>query len=84
MTVFIISGATGEEEDWGKLLFLVPAKLEAEQDGGDSSVSGRILANLKDKINSTITSIKQGFDGAVDRVKQRAKQKVKDRIVKSP
>lgn len=82
MTVFIISGATGKED--GGNLSLVPAKLEAEQDSSDSSSSRSFLANLKDKFNRTITSIKHGIGGAVDRVKLKAKQKVKDRIVDSP
>lgn len=58
------------------------AKLEAEQD--DSSSGRSILANLKGHLNRTITTIRQGIDGAVDRVKQKAKQKVKEKIAKSP
>ncbi|XP_050730141.1 protein shisa-5-like isoform X2 [Eriocheir sinensis] len=79
---FIDKGATGEKD--GGNLSLVPAKLEAEQDSSDSSSSRSILANLRDKLNRTIASIKQGIGGAVDRVKLKTKQKVKDRIGESP
>lgn len=86
--IFIIRGAIGQED--GASMSPLVTVLEAEPDSGTSSRS--IFANLKDHVNRTITSIKDGFDGAVGRVKQKVKdkikektkEKVKERITKTP
>lgn len=60
------------------------AILEEEQDSSSRST----FANLKDRVNRTIETIKEGFGNAVDSVKQRikekAKEKAKEKISKAP